>query len=112
MDAYKPSNWAEQAMAENRLHPCKGLATIVRKAMAAGYTVAIDLGDIEPDLFEVNCQNVRMAVHEVDEAYLWFLKGDVRHAWLMVIASNGEDWLCDYTYKDWLDEIVRDSTGN
>ena len=96
---------------------CPGLPELIALANQNSIRVAIDLradefDDLEP-FEEVSPENVVFAVNEVDEARLLFEKtyddGSIKVCKMLVIAENGDDWLCDYTYfrKDpWLDDLV------
>lgn len=109
MDKYTPSETMQRWSKEGRLNRCRGLSAFVGDAIKQGWTVAIDLGaDGEPGGLEaVNSNNVRYAVHEVDEAMLFFIKkGEPTHR-MLVIAENNEDWCADYTVCTLLDELAQ-----
>lgn len=112
MNKYEPSKYTAARDANGRLWPCTGLASLVAAARAEGWTVAIDLGPDgagDPEDFEeITFDTARLAVQEVDEALLRFIKEGERTQRMLVIPSNGEDWCCDYTLGagEFLDRLV------
>jgi len=106
---YRPSRYMTQRRILGRLHKCPGLAQLIGAAQAAGIQVAIDMGNggDHGDFEAITPATCLMAVQEMEEAQLVFVNGKQR-AGMLVIAENGDDWLCDYHTAPWLEAIIQE----
>lgn len=104
-EQYVPSKYILSLYLEGSLKPCRGLPELVALLEQWGNKVMVDFGEGDP-LEIVHPDNVVMSVHEVDEARLHVDDGNGIWASLFVIAGNDEDWLCDYSCSDMLEDAL------
>ena len=93
---YEPSSYTRERADKGELWELKGLATIVAKAREQGMRVYVDFDEGDEAIEEITSKTARMAVCEVDVAYLRFVRDGEHIGAVMVIPSNDEDWLSDY----------------
>lgn len=95
---YKPSEYAKKSLKEypNQL---RGLPSLVSKLEEAGFKVFLDWED--GDYSRVRRDTVRAACLELEMSWLIVTNpaSKKREGGILVIPSNDEDWLSDYSFK-------------
>jgi len=90
------------------------LNKIVKALNDRGFTVAVDMGEENIDLEIVTPDEASLAAHALEETPFWGFKWDGANPdsieertkiWFLVIPTNGEDWLIDYTDRTELMEF-------
>ena len=106
MPEYKPSRYVQENA--SRLWKTPHLPGLVRRAIDEGYVVLADYGEGEEyyERLTKGHQAVR-AANEVEWLTLLLFRPGAQTAegFVSVIASNGDDWLADYSVR--LEDLIR-----
>ncbi len=101
IEKYVQTEYMKKYIAKHNIKPLKGLSKIVSQMQKLGYTALLEIDYDEGQYEIVNSRNVNQAVQEIDMSTINFCilqdNGKCHWcAWMSVIPSNGEEWLCDY----------------
>lgn len=85
--------------------------TLVRKALARGYTVSVNDGEETVLMQSADERAIIAAMGSTDADTLIFALNGRRLGWVWLIYGNGEDLISDHTDREEVNSLVNEVTG-